>query len=73
VIIQSQSKNFYNGNNHSVKAHGDIFHSKQSGSNGGNGRGNGNGSHLLLNGKSNGSGVVINLGDSEDSDFERIN
>lgn len=73
--IQKPEQNLYHRNPHMIKAHGDIFHGTKASSNGGNGngKGNGNGTHILQNGKHNGGGVVINLGDSEDSDFERIN
>jgi len=73
----------YRSNPHIIKTHGDIFHGRNTYSSGGNGKGtgkgngNGNGSHLLHSGQQNGnqsgSGVALNLGDSEDSDFERIN
>jgi methyl-accepting chemotaxis protein len=78
-VTQRPAKNMYHGNPHMVKAHDDILHGKkpaQNGGNGngkGNGKGDGNGTHVLLGGKHNGGGVKINLGDSEDSDFERIN
>jgi methyl-accepting chemotaxis protein len=73
--IRKPAQNLYHNNPHTIKAHGDIFHGTKASANGGNGngKGNGNGAHILQNGKQNGGGVVINLGDSEDSDFERIN
>ena len=72
-VIKKPAQNLYHSNPHTILAHGDILHSKKAAANGGNGNGKGNGTHILQNGKHNGSGVVINLGDSEDSDFERIN
>lgn len=80
--VNKPARNMYHPNPHLIKSHGDIFHGKNSYSNSGNGngngkgngKGNGNGSgiHLKQNVKQTGSGVVLNLGDSEDSDFERI-
>jgi methyl-accepting chemotaxis protein len=64
--VNKPARNMYHSNPHTIKPHVDIFHGKISHSNGGNGKGNGKGN-------GNGSGVVLNLGDSEDSDFERIN
>jgi len=72
-MIQKTTQTVYHGNPHSVKSQVDILHGKKNMLYGGNGRGNGNGTHLSQGGKHNGSGVLINLGDSEDSDFERIN
>lgn len=64
----------HHANPHVIKAHGDIYHSKKLAINNGNGDGkkwNGNGSHGPDGQKH--QGVLIKLGDSEDSDFERIN
>ncbi len=83
--VNKPAQNMYRSNPHLIKAHGDIFHGRNTYSSSGNGNGkgngksngNGNGSHLLhsglQNGNQSGSGVVLNLSDSEDSDFERIN
>jgi len=56
-----------------VKAHDDVFHGKKLAINGGGDGKNwkGNGSHGPDEQKH--QGVLIKLGDSEDSDFERIN
>ncbi len=72
-------------NPHIVTPHVDLHHKEHilaSGKVNGNGNGNGNGRkkvHDALmplgggSGAHEGSGVVLNMGDSEDSDFERIN
>ena len=74
---QRQMQGVYHANPHIVKAHGDILHGNKTPLNAdnsnGKGKGNGNGTHILHPGKHNGGGVSLNLGDSEDSDFERIN
>lgn len=69
--LRKPPQKMFNGNPHMVRPHVDILHGKKTSLNGGNGRGNGDGTHMFQTAKQNGGGVTINLGDSEDSDFER--
>ncbi len=70
--LQRPAQNINPPNTHLIKSHGDIIHGAKILRGGGNGKGNGNGngSHVFQNEKHN-NGVTINLGESEDSGFER--
>lgn len=59
-------------NHHVIKPHGDVFHGKKIAINDGDGKNRGGRGSGGFNG-GNHQGVLIKLGDSEDSDFERIN
>ncbi len=58
-------------------AHSELTHGEKTAQAGGNGKGNGNGNGngsraIAAAGKLNGKGVALNLGDSEDGEFERL-
>lgn len=77
VMARAKNISAHTGNHaaipHTVHlSHGEISHGERIVSSGGNGKGNGNGSHGNAAGKHNGKGVALNLGDSEDSEFERM-
>jgi methyl-accepting chemotaxis protein len=72
TVPRNQALQIHHVNPHVIKPHEDIHHSKKLAINGGDGKNwKGNGSHGP-DGKKH-QGVLIKLGDSEDSDFERIN